>query len=39
LSGDNTWSSEYWMKDGKLTREFKNDENGNTWTVTFKRLE
>ncbi|MBK5097031.1 MAG: lipocalin-like domain-containing protein [Gemmatimonadetes bacterium] len=39
MSADNTWSNEYWMKDGKLTREYKNDENGNTWTVTFERLE
>jgi hypothetical protein len=39
MSGDNTWSSEFWMKDGKLVRKFTNDENGNTWTVTFERLE
>ena len=39
MSGDNTNSSEFWVKDGKLTRVFKNDENGNTWTVTFKRVE
>ena len=38
MSGDNTWSTEYWMKDGKMTRVFENDENGNTWTVTFERL-
>jgi hypothetical protein len=39
MSGDNTWSSEFWMKDGKLVRKFTNDENGNTWTVTLERLE
>ena len=39
MSGDNTSSNEYWIKDGKLVRVFKNSENGNSWTVTFERLE
>ena len=39
MSGDNTNSNEYWIKDGKLTRVFKNSETGNSWTVTFERLE
>ncbi|MGW8282372.1 MAG: hypothetical protein ACWGON_03635 [Gemmatimonadota bacterium] len=39
MSGDNSWSNEFSIKDGKLTRVFKNDENGNTWTVTFERLD
>ncbi len=39
MSGDNTWSNEFWIKDGKLTRVFENEENGNTWTVTFERLD
>jgi len=39
MSGDNTWSNEFWMKDGRLIRKFTNDENGNTWTVTLERME
>ena len=32
------WDSEFRMDDDKLVRVFSNSENGNSWTVTYKRL-
>ena len=32
------WDSEFKMDGDKLVRVFANEENGNSWTVTYKRL-
>jgi hypothetical protein len=39
MSGDNSATNEFRMEGDRLVRVFKNTENGNTWTVTFERLE
>jgi len=38
MSGKNTSTNEFWLDGEELVRVFKNS-NGNTWTVTFERLE
>ena len=32
------WDSEFKMDGEKLVRVFSNSENGNSWTVTYKRM-
>lgn len=34
----NEWDSEFKMDGDKLVRMFSNSENGNSWTVTYKRM-
>jgi len=33
------WDSEFKMDGDKLVRVFGNEDNGNTWTVTYKRMD
>ena len=37
--GGEEWDSEFSLEGDKLVRVFRNEENGNTWTVTFARMD